>query len=228
MENKEKENIKKALPWALGFLGALVIAGSIYFPSRISRLKKENTENIENTEIYLKKDETRVDDYNKLVNKHNSLVGKFNSRNTLNKKLTNENLGLKRNLDSLNLYRGKLADYKKTLDSLEFLKQVYNLEKGKNSQLEAVIKQKKDSINLLSSNIEGLEQDLQKYTFMFNSQKDTTDLLQKYLNIYVIAKTPIKEKHKAKVYLPEGEIFVPENKETIKEIKALNKEYRKK
>ena len=224
-DEEKKEKVIKVLSWTVGALGVLFIAGGIYFSSKISNLNKENKEN---KEIYLKRDGTRVNDYNTLVNKHNSLVERFNSQDKENKNLSNENLGLRKNLGSLNACKSKLADYEKTLDSLEFLKIAYDLEQTKNSQLELCLNEKKDSINLLSSNVDGLEKDLAKYTIMFNSQKDTTNLLQNYLNIYMIVKTPIKEKHRAKVYLPEGEVFVPENKPAIKEIKSLNKEYRKK
>lgn len=212
---------RKALNWALGILGAIVITGSVYFPSKISRLKEENKE------ISLEKEKDRVNNYNKVVVKYNSLVKRFNNRGTLNKRLIKKNLELRKNTVSLKAYKNKINEYQAISDSLGFFKEGLNLENEINSELEKILKQKKDSINLLSLNVDSLEKDLIQYDFLFNSQKDTTNLLQKYLNIYVVNKSPIKEKHENKVYLPENEFFLPKNKEEIRGIKALNKKYRK-
>ena len=217
----------KYLGGVAGVLGALVVAGSIVFPVKISKqnkiIEKQKQEITQTASNWRTK-------YNNFITKtHNPLVKRFNSKLADYDKLSSKYNSLEKDYSNLNL-QFNLQDkkYQATLDSLQQYKGFLDSEIDKNCTLENIIKQNTIDINAFLQEEDSLEAVIQKMSKFSLAQKDTLNLLQNYLNAYTISRRPLNKRSWKKLALSSERRYIPETKQKVKQIRAENKGYLKK
>jgi chromosome segregation ATPase len=226
------ERIKNVSPReiyiASGVVGGLLLAWGV--GTTVTLVKEKNQK--DKMEIEWKdSDKKRVDEYNLLLEKHNKLTDSYiDTKDALNNNITDlnkENLSLNRNLGRVNeQYASKVAEYEMALNVIDSLQSVIYSNGQEKVALDALLNENNIKIGTLEKELSEIQRTLNEERQLSTAQLDTINTLQEYLTRYIIVKTPIRERHAGKIYLPEGWRLIPKDVETIREAKKLNKDYK--
>ena len=223
MEDKQKINY---LDGAAGVLGALVIAGSVFFPVKLS--KKNKTIESQKQEIVNTNSAWRTKYNNFITKTHNPLVKRFNAKIADYNQMSVDYNALKKDYGSLNLkFNLKEKGYQEVLDSLQQYRGFLDSEINKNCALEDVISQNEMDINAFLQEEDSLEGVIRKMSKFSLAQQDTLNLLQDYVNVYTISRRPLNKRSWKRLALPSKKRYFPETREKVKQIRAENKKYLK-
>lgn len=223
--NKLKRNI-------IYTTGGIIIAGLITWGTiktvNLDGLKKDKE--IAQQE-FLQKDKERVESYNILVGKHNNILTSNKAKdetitnlNSKNEVLQNKVYLLDTRTDSIKM------DYNATLHTIDSLNWIVECVTNEKNELEILVEKRNVEVSELHGTISKIEIELADCENISSNKSETMNLMQEYLNAYIINRRPLKEKHFDKVYLPvqmeNDKILIPFNKEEVKTIRNLNNEYK--
>ncbi|MGV8087068.1 MAG: hypothetical protein ACP5N1_05555 [Candidatus Woesearchaeota archaeon] len=220
--------LKKSNRWYFisGVIGAALITWGTITTINLNQNQKNN-EKIK--QEYLENDQKRVDSYNLLVGKYNNLLKQSSAKDTTIMKLNKENNRIKNDAYKANeAYTSQniiLEDKLRVIDSITLVLED-NIQKKK--QLEELIQVNNSKIESLESERGIIKEKFENNIILSDAKTDTIDLMQKYLNAYMIHRRPIKTKQLENIYLPKEWRLLPVSTDRIKEIRTINKDYKNK
>ncbi len=221
---KEKEiNVNYVISGlaALAFIawGSIATKNAIINKKESEKAKKE----------HVISDQKRVTAYNILANNYNILLEENKNQDSIIIENIEIQAELKNKLYNSNSnYNSQNIEYNKAIVMIDSITNVLNTNTKEKSILEKMVKDNDLKINNLETELNKTRNDLLEQQTLSSAQTDTLDIMQKYLNGYFVHRWAIKDKHLENIYLPEGKRFLPTNVKEIREIKALNKEYKNK
>ena len=205
---------------------ALLTIGGIYYGHKFKVVNKE----ADKTKIeYVKKDSVRVAENVKLTQKNDSSNLELKAKDGIIIDL-NQNIGkLKRHLYNSDVkYNTELAKYNGAVLTIDSLKGVVNTASDQYNVLQNTNSKNIIEINNLGKLVDKYTQTNAEKDKFLAAEADTINNLQKYLDIYMVSRRPIKDRDTHKVYLPGNLRLLPTDLAKIKEIRALNKDYKNK
>ena len=222
MENNYKRN-----SILLGVAGAILIAaGGIYTGSKFKEAKKDT----EMTKQELVEHDSKSSAaYEKIVQISGKKDLELTAKDSIIIDQNKEIMGLKHHLNGSRAeYNTEIAKYNDAILTIDSLKGIINIAKGESNVLQNMNIKYETELNNIGKLVDNYTRVNTEYQNQVAAEKDTINTMQKYLDIYVVRRRPIKEKDMHKVYLPGNLRLLPTDLAKIKEIKELNKEYKNK
>jgi len=221
---KQNQNREKIITYVAGAVTAGLLTWGVITTVNKNKIANAFEEHKDQSALTLQK---RIDDYNGLVGRFNTVQEDRKALRVTNDKLAAKNEDLEKNVAHWNwMYDQKEAEYNQEAALSESFKEKVDSFQLVTGELEAALKEKEAYLAGLRLDLDSIANENNNYLLSNQGLQDSISSMWNVFNPFIVRSWCFKGDKQDKVYFPVEESRIPATKEDFKEIKALNRQYK--